>query len=419
MKTLLFSCALLIGAVTAAQTTWYQIATGTHKKLNTIDFSSANVGYIGGNDSLLLKTTDGGQTWSKLAVSGVTFNLGGKNIVNLDFPTDSIGYMLVGPYGSPYKTVDGGLTWTELQPAGIICFLGGLYFFDAQNGFIGGSGCFQGEVIDKIIAGSFTTTTISYPTWNSVHRVVDIDFLDNSIGFAASHGGNILRTTNGGINWDSISTGMPDTIPLTGVAVINHTLAYATYNSPGNGAGILITTDGGLTWTDDGNAATFFYPGFHCIHEAGNGTIYAGATPSFLKGGLIFEGNAGLWMTAAVDHPINDMASHSNTVVFGVGDSGYVVVNKPPSTVGENRAIGRSGLNIYPNPAEDVLHIELPDELDTGPATVSIYSVEGRLILKATHMAGKTIDVSALSPGLYFVDRNGAHFSKQVKVIKK
>ncbi len=42
---------------------WYSVSTPTTKKLNVIDFPTPNVGYIGGNDSLLLKTTNGGRTW--------------------------------------------------------------------------------------------------------------------------------------------------------------------------------------------------------------------------------------------------------------------------------------------------------------------------------------------------------------------
>jgi photosystem II stability/assembly factor-like uncharacterized protein len=115
--------------------TWNQISSGTQKKLNTIDFPSSSVGYIGGNDSLLLKTTDGGVTWQKLNFSGITFLPGGEHIINMQFVNDTVGFITVGPYSGSYKTVNGGLTWTALPLPGNMCYNQGLFFSDENNGF--------------------------------------------------------------------------------------------------------------------------------------------------------------------------------------------------------------------------------------------------------------------------------------------
>jgi photosystem II stability/assembly factor-like uncharacterized protein len=53
-------CLFFFGTMLKAQV-WYQVETNTHKKLNTIDFPSASIGYVGGNDSILLKSIDGGK----------------------------------------------------------------------------------------------------------------------------------------------------------------------------------------------------------------------------------------------------------------------------------------------------------------------------------------------------------------------
>jgi photosystem II stability/assembly factor-like uncharacterized protein len=110
MKKLVLAFFVLQIGVGFAQTTWYEINTGTTKKLNTINFPTNLVGYIGGNDSLLLKSTDGGETWNELAYSGVTYYPGDEHILNLKFVTENIGYMTTGPYGGAYKTIDGGTT---------------------------------------------------------------------------------------------------------------------------------------------------------------------------------------------------------------------------------------------------------------------------------------------------------------------
>ena len=421
MKTIFFLCAIMLSAAITAQTTWYEISTGTDKKLNTIDFPSANVGYIGGNDSTLLKSTDAGQTWNAVTFTGVNFTMGSEHILTIDFVTETTGYMTAGLFGGVYKTTDGGLTWVELIPAGTFCYYDGLYFFNEQNGFIGGSGCFQGEAIDKMSSGTFTPATINHPTWNAADLVVDIDFLDNNFGLAASYSGNILRTTDGGISWDSIPSGQAEGIPLTSIAIIDDTLAYAGYNNLGSGFGILRTTDGGLTWAEDLASATFYYPAYLCLHQSGNGYVYSGAQPSFGNTGLIFESaGPGAWAYYDVDHPVNDMSSHSGSVVFGVGDSGYVVVNQPPSNLAINgNKVEDQSLFVYPNPVHDVLNIPAPADLNGEAVTLLIYSASGQLIFESRYAPDDVVDMSAFEPGLYILELRSAGSRQHTRVIKK
>jgi photosystem II stability/assembly factor-like uncharacterized protein len=422
MKTLLLNLALILLATAAgAQTTWYEIPTGTTKKLNTIHFPSSSVGYIGGNDSILLKSTDNGETWNEVPYTGVTFVPGGANIVNLKFVSETTGYMTVGPYTGVYKTTDGGLTWTPLTPAGNLCYNEGLFFFDEQNGFLGGAGCFQGETIEKMTDGTLATTTINTPSWDAADLVVDIDFLDADFGLAASYGGRILRTTDGGLNWDTIPSSLGPDYPLTGIAVIDDTLAYASYSNLGSGFGLLRTIDGGLTWAEDFNSATFAYPAFLCVHEATNGNVYSGAQPSWGTGGMIFE-NTGpdAWAFYDTDHPINDMGSHSSNTVFGVGDSGLVVVNQLPSTLSvaaENNL--DQNLLVYPNPVNDLLTIQVPQGLNGEHATLYVYAASGELIYEAVYTPTNAADLSSFSPGLYLVELRSENARLHTYVIKE
>ena len=227
------------------QTTWYEIPTGTNKQLNVIEFASANVGFIGGNDSLLLKTTNGGVSWDSLSFTGVTFGLGGEAIVNLKFVSESIGYMTVGPYSGSYKTTDGGLTWSLITFTGTMCYNQGMYFFSEDNGAIGGSGCFQGEHIEMMSAGVLTVPTINTPSWTASDIVLDIDFEGANFGLAVSES-RIVRTTDGGATWDTIPHGFPD-ILLTSIEIMDDTLAYAGYIDLSSNFGLLMTTDAGLT----------------------------------------------------------------------------------------------------------------------------------------------------------------------------
>jgi hypothetical protein len=91
------------------------------------------------------------------------------------------------------------------------------------------------------------------------------------------------------------------------------------------------------------------------------------------------------------------------------------------TAVGEETPINK--LSIYPNPAENVLHIMLDNEI-TGEGTMEIYSIEGRL-LKSLAFGKNTseflgeIDVRDLSAGLYFLTLNMQSFSEVVRILKK
>lgn len=418
MKTLFFVLAITaISATAKSQTTWYEIPTGTDKKLNTIDFPTPAVGYIGGNDSLLLKTIDGGKTWNQLNYTGVNFYPGGENIINLKFVSAQIGYLAAGPYGGIYKTIDGGSTWTAMTPAGVLCFSGGLYFFDENNGFFGGSGCFQGETIEKLVGGTMTTTTINTATWLAENRVVDFDFLNANFGLAASYSGYILRTTDGGSTWDTIPTGQPDLVPLTSVVIYNDTIAYAGYDDLGTGFGILRTIDGGLTWQQDLSSVTFYYPAYLSVHKSGDNTIYSGTSSS--TAGVIFESPGyESWNFYPVDHPIYDMSSYGDSVVFGVGDSGYVVVNRPPSTLQvESKKDWTTGeVVIFPNPTKGQITLQLPNSVNADLITISIFNLVGELVYK-NNGVNLSIDLSMLKAGIYLVQINSELESYTTRII--
>jgi photosystem II stability/assembly factor-like uncharacterized protein len=420
MKTILFLSAFLLLYVAASAQPWYQIPTGTTKQLNSISFPSSSVGYIGGNDSLLLKSIDGGQSWSELNYTGVTFNPGADSILEVKFVSELIGYMTVGNYGGVYKTINGGLAWVEIIPAGILCFVEGLFFFDENNGFVGGAGCFQGETIDKMTGGVMSTTTINTPSLDASDLVVDIDFLNTGFGLAASHSGYILRTTNGGTTWDTIPTGLNSGVPLTSVAIVDDTLAYAGYNDLGSGFGILRTIDAGLTWTQDINSATFYYPAFHSVHVAGNGNVYSGAQTSWGTSGLIFESTgAVLWNYYDVDQPIYGMASYNGSTVFGVGDSGYVVVNQIPSSLSvfEDQK-EQEALMVYPNPVKNNLTIQIPERIVGHVYSIGIFNLAGQEIY-SVQTNSSTIEVGDLTSGIYFVRLTSENNSWTAKIVKQ
>ncbi|MCU0431668.1 MAG: YCF48-related protein [Cytophagaceae bacterium] len=391
--------------------TWEQVHTPTSKDLYCIDFPSAQVGYIGGADSVLLKTTDGGQTWNKVSYTGITFFPEGDDFMEIDFITDSIGYATIGPYTGTYRTADGGQTWILLNTTLSLCFNHALYFFADGHGFVGGSGCFQGEQMDRfVLPGNSSQVNIPSTSLNSTNRIIDMDFdLDQmaSVGLAVSTGGRILRTTDGGNNWDTIQSPLGNQVKLTTVTIVNSHLAYIGYDNGNNGMALLVSTDGGLTWSFDSHSATFAYPVFHDLHTTQSDRVYCGTTATSLNAGYILElidaqAASPTWIGYSVNEPIYSMSSYLDTIVWGAGKNGFLVKRGPADILSVNKGELNMHVEVYPNPGNNSIQVNLPDELKRTGFHLELYSMEGKLLKKEASTKGE-MNIADLENGTYLI----------------
>lgn len=401
-KLLVLFCITLLSSIVIGQTTWYEIQTGTTKKLSAIDFPSNNVGYIVGEDSTILKTTNGGQTWESLAMNGISISSLNDNFTDISFVDENTGFLVSG-YSGTYKTTDGAQTWTLIQgQISNMCFPHTVYPFSSSNFFVAGGGCFEGAIIDQYNNNQWNYSSLSINFWNTNELVVEMSFANSNIGLAATQGEYMLRTVDAGVNWDTISTGINGF--LTSVMMVNNTLCYAGYNEMGSGFGILKSVDGGLTWEFDpnlGTSAQFISPNYLSVCSAQNGDVYSGAISMNTDEGVIFETPDGIaWSNTYVDQPINAMTSYGSDITFGVGDSGYLVVNTPIADLGIDR-IDHIKFNVFPNPVLNELTIE---NSNTETMEVTILDASGRILVTEFVQSGlNTIDCSNLTSGMYFV----------------
>jgi photosystem II stability/assembly factor-like uncharacterized protein len=200
-----------------------------------IYFPSANTGYaVGweGSGGVFLKTTNGGINW--------TFSILNFDIKSVYFTDVNIGY-IVGSGGTIRKTIDGGINWTT-QISGTSVSLGSVYFTDANTGFaIGGEG--TGSIILKTTNGG-TNWAIQYS--DPITQLWRLQFPNSNTGYAAGYkwgvGGVILKTTNGGNTWTTLNTGLQEW--LYGVYFTDIDFGYVV----GSNSTILKTANGGGTW---------------------------------------------------------------------------------------------------------------------------------------------------------------------------
>jgi photosystem II stability/assembly factor-like uncharacterized protein len=415
MKNIALLITMICTGMFVSAQNWNQIPSNTLNNLNAIDFPSTNVGYIVGDSSLILKTTDGGQTWNEISATGISIP-GLNPFIDVDFVTELHGFITT-KHSGVFETADGGFNWTPVSLASGQCFPSTFYIDSSDHFFVGGAGCFQGAMMDEFTSGTWTIPLLNAMLLDNAETIMEIDFGDDNTGLAVVHNDLVFRTVDGGTTWDTISTALSPTGFLTSVKMVDNLVAYAGYDEGGGGFGILKTVDGGLTWLEELNSATFYYPSYNCVEIASNGDVYSGATPSSSPGGLIFETVDGVnWIYEITDQSINEMASYGDDVTFAVGDSGYIVVNVLPVTLDVDN-VDYNNLKVYPNPAQDkiTLQLILADE-----SKLKVISTAGKEIpVKITQFNGTTVlDVSEMPKGVYIIRICETDNVQNVKFIK-
>jgi len=404
MKNLIVTCLLLSTfAFSGSAQPWYQVNVPTSAKLNDIDFASDMVGYIVGDSATILKTTDGGETWIKLSptFNGIAF--GNFNFHDVAFVSETIGYIVLeaGTYGTA-KTTDGGQTWATIQNNNTNqCFPQSVYAFAEDDLMIGGSDCFQGTTVTQYQVPDWTVKTVNYQTGITDQFVTQFDF-EGNLGVAAVNADFMLRSIDFGQTWDTVHVGLSPNDVLTSVMIASDNTIYAGYDQNGSGFGVLSSSDNGLTWEQDISSATFYYPTYYGLCESTNGKIYIGAQSSNFGEGLIFELANGAWNYYNVDQAIYALDSYGTDVTFGVGDSGYVVVNQLIANIGiEELSLAAEQLTIAPNPSNDFVKVSSNlGNLDW----VEVVDVQGTLITRTRlSQTNGMLNVSGLASGVYLV----------------
>jgi photosystem II stability/assembly factor-like uncharacterized protein len=246
---------------------WKLSESGTKASLRGVSALSPEVAWASGSKGTVLKTTDGGSTWKKLAVpdsDGLDF----RDVQAFD---DRTAYMLsIGPgeLSRIYKTVDGGSSWAlqhvNRDPKG---FLDALAFWDADHGLA------LGDPVDgryMVLA-----TDDGGRTWSKVPDAGMPAALPGEGAFAASGtclvvqgstnawfgtgGGRlarVFRSTDRGRSWSVAEMPLRAGNASSGVFSIafrdaeNGLAVGGDYKAADDPAGNLaLTADGGKTWT--------------------------------------------------------------------------------------------------------------------------------------------------------------------------
>ncbi len=165
---------------------WTSIANPSTSSMYSVHFTDFNHGVVGGYRQTIMYTANGGQTWTISQNSNSTVYY-----LDIKFPSPQIGYMCAST-GAILKTINGGATWSAI-PGGS-AQLSNLFFTDVNTGWAVGNG---GLIIHTIDGGASwqvqTSGTTNY--LNGVH------FLDANRGMVVGSSGTYLITNDGGATW--------------------------------------------------------------------------------------------------------------------------------------------------------------------------------------------------------------------------
>ena len=258
----------------------------TFNSIYSLSFPSPDTGFIVGNNSTLMRTIDGGDSWEKIdfPVEGVqirfvdfwdnnhgivvawshifmtsdggeTWNYSHKQLtsdfVAAHFINDSTGW-IAGTYRKMLKTTDGGANWDQLNPPGLN--MEALEFASAEVGYYAGNKDHLQEPpkLFKTLDGGENWTAVNLP--EHLRILADMSVISPEKLWIASHylmpnqdsTEPVFKTfysDNSGESWTDVEIGPSDGSPIEKMKFLNENDGYVmTYKR------LYITHDGGQTW---------------------------------------------------------------------------------------------------------------------------------------------------------------------------
>jgi photosystem II stability/assembly factor-like uncharacterized protein len=175
---------------------------------------------------------------------------------------DGIYAIAVGDDGLMYRTSNGGNSWAGYIVSGVdfkdVTSFGDNVWFTGANGSV-----------YKTLKNNSPVTSSPVSGASSLNGIF---FLDNTLGFACGADGKIFKSTDGGDNWAPSSTGIPGSLNLTSISFKDANNGVVV----GDGGAIYTTANGGTSWTSASSPVTknlldvkYFTDGYIAVGEYG------------------------------------------------------------------------------------------------------------------------------------------------------
>jgi photosystem II stability/assembly factor-like uncharacterized protein len=326
--------------------------------IDKIFFVDSLNGWGAGNNRII-KTQDGGNSWSIQYENNDSINFQQYRDV---FFTDLIHGWVVN-YETVLITTNGGAAW---QPVNIdIWAPWSVYFINESIGWIVGD---QGKVIKTTDGGNTWVNQIS----NTDGDLNDVEFIDETHGWAVGTDwisgwqSLILRTLDGGVTWDPLVIYDGQTLYSVSFTDTLNGWACGSYGT------IFHTDDGGITWDSQESPSSNYLIKIHFVTE-----------------------NIG-WATGS-----------SGTIIKTI-NGGIVGIDNSLS-------INKENIQIFPNPTHGLIHILIQEKI----TRIELYSITGNRVRNEYLNSEKTIDIKCLDKGVYLIKLYSGKNIYTEKIIKE
>lgn len=276
---------------------WTVSQTNTTTPILKIRSYNGQIVIASGYYGLILRSTDAGETFEQVT-SGVTGDLWGLEMIN-----DTLGWAC-GNANSLIKTTDSGLNWQVVNIPGYSSDLWWIDFLTYKYGYIAGNG------------GKVFNTTDGGNSWSEQQTIIatalfTIDIIDSLHLAAAGAGGKHVYSSDGGLTWQETTMFQLPNSPVNCVKYINVDTGYIVV---GESVGLYKTTNRGETWQMIANIGEFeinLFPDELTGYAAGTGLKINKA-----------EGNLDIWHKLIINENFTD-------VFFPTEQRGFII--SPPS----------------------------------------------------------------------------------------
>ena len=303
---------------------WTGIATGTTADLSRLRVIDPNTVVIG-SGCLLRRSDDGGASFRRLLFTSSETSCS-ATIASFHFPSAQIGYLLLSD-GTVVQTANGGGSFSGRQavpgtqatrPSGTAATPTDIFFTDPNTGF---------AITRGPDGGSIYRTSDGGNTWfkqgSSTRALSSVFFASPMVGYAVGAGDTVLKTADGGMTWDAKP--VADDVPPDDLTQIRCATPMSCLISTASGDQVLRTTDGGTTITSFNPSArkiaaiSFASPSVAVGVGERGATVRTNAdaaTPSFTPVG-----------TEPLDGTFSRLRASSDSVVHAPGENGRLALS--------------------------------------------------------------------------------------------
>ena len=382
---------------------WFSVNQDTTFSNTDMFFLNADTGFVVGanyassqfNYGVISRTLNGGISWDT-----VTFY---QYFPTIYFPSTTVGYC-GGQDGQVFKTTDMGNTWNHLSSSFCCNDFSNSYFFNNDTGFVV---LWPGNLVKTFNGGLTWNLDTSIGGYSSYPGIGSIQFMNDSIGIiAAGENGTYARTFDKGNTWQ---TGHIDSsMVLISIYMRNLNSGYAV----GYDGKFSRTFDGGQTWTSPViisqyhlNDVTFFNDSVGYI-VGGEGSFPFNTTYRGIIYKTIDAGNSWFVEDSSYDEWLTSVVAVNDSVGYAAGWKGRIlkITNGNSAGIQENISTAIS-VSVFPNPTDGVINFKLSNH-PYKTTTLNIYDLLGTLIKSQIITKTTSLDISMYSNGVYIYEIN-------------